>query len=312
MIFLNVRTLTPRGYCHGVVDALKMMRDIAHDQTIKRPIYVLGMVVHNQKIVNDFSALGLYTLDTPGKTRLELLDEIDEGSVVFTAHGVADQVYEKAKAKGLNIIDTTCKDVRVSQSVIKDYLTQGYDVIFVGKKNHPETETALSYSNRVHAVETKADLDKLDSNLIQVALTNQTTLSFYDLYHIIEAAKAKYHTLTVIEEICDATKTRQNAVKQLPSSIDYLFVVGSKRSNNANQLLHVAKQRGLDGALIESVEALDLNTLKTLKHVGVTSAASTPTALTKEVVEYLKTYDPLNPKPPVSQALHTNLFNKKT
>jgi len=187
MIFLKVHTLTPRGYCHGVVDALKIMRDIAHDPSIKRPIYVLGMVVHNRKVVDDFNALGLYTLDEPGQTRLKMLDKIEAGTVVFTAHGVADEVYEKAKIKGLSIIDTTCQDVRVSQTVIKDYLNDGYDVIFVGKKGHPESETALSYSTRVHVIENIKDLSTLKITSTKIALTNQTTLSFYELYHIIEA-----------------------------------------------------------------------------------------------------------------------------
>ncbi len=308
---MKVIPLNPRGYCHGVVGAINTLKKIAADETVKRPIHVLGMVVHNQKIVDDFSELGIRTLDSRHKSRLDLLDDIEGGTIVFTAHGVSDQVYTKAREKGLDIIDTTCRDVTLSQDVIKAYIKAGYHVLFAGKHEHPESETATSISTHVTVIETETDLENLHITRKKIALTNQTTLSFYDLFSLVETAKKKFPSLEVIEEICDATKQRQNAVKMLPETTDHLFVVGDVRSNNAAQLVKVANQKGIAATLINSVEDLDIAMLETMNTVGVTAAASTPSQLTKEVIDYLETFNPEAPHTPESKVLNQNIFIKK-
>ncbi len=307
---MQVLALTPRGYCHGVVDALKILRDVAHDPTVKRPIYVLGMVVHNQKIVDDFKALGIETLHEPGVSRLELLDRISEGTVVLTAHGVHEHVVQKAQAKGLAIIDTTCKDVYASQSTIKNYLTQGYTVLFIGKKTHPESETALAYSHDVYVIEKPADIENLDLDTDKIAVTNQTTMSLYDIYPVFSKIQERYPNAVLVEEQCDATKTRQLAVMHQPKDVDHCFVVGDKHSNNSRKLVEVALKQGIPANRIESVEDLDIEYLKTLKKVSVTSGASTPTQLTKEVIDYLITFDIHTKKQPLSRVKTNNLFKK--
>jgi 4-hydroxy-3-methylbut-2-enyl diphosphate reductase len=288
---MEVFALTPRGYCHGVVNAIKIMRDLVHDNNVKKPIHVLGMVVHNRKITDEFNALGLTALDDTHKSRLELLDEIDEGTIVFTAHGVSDLVYEKAINKGLNIIDTTCTDVKTSQETIKNYLKADYDVLFIGKKHHPESETALSYSDKVHLVTSVEDVLDLSIKSDRIAITNQTTMSLFDIYKITEAIRAKYELAVLIEEQCDATKTRQLAVMHQPADVDHCFVVGDPKSNNSNKLVTVAQKEGINASLIQGIEDLRIDHLKTLNKVSVTSGASTPSQVTKEVVTFLQTFD---------------------
>jgi len=306
---MEVVKITPRGYCHGVVHAIHQLRQIVKNTTLKKPIYILGKVVHNQKIVDDFSDLGLITLHKEGKTRLELLDKIEQGTVVFTAHGVSEQVYEKAKQKKLDIIDTTCKDVLHSQYTIKKYSNDGYKVLFIGKKNHPEVETALAYNN-VYLINNIDDINALTfSKDTKIAVTNQTTMSLFDIYHLNEHIKKKYPDAEIIEEICDATKLRQLAIKNQPKDIEFCFVVGDKHSNNSNKLAQVSINSGVPAALIESVEDIDPLKLKSLQKVSVTSGASTPTQITNEVIQYLKNYTPnqsnINPK---SQFKYKNLF----
>ncbi len=289
---MHVLALTPRGYCHGVVDAIRTLRDIAHDQSIPRPIHVLGMIVHNKKIVDDFEALDIHTLDDTKQTRLDLLDAIDSGTVVFTAHGVSDRVFEKAKAKNLTIIDTTCKDVKHSQDIIKAHLAQGFHVVFIGKHHHPESETVSSYHDtNVHVVQHSDDVEALDLGDAPIAITNQTTMSLFDIYHLAEAVQHKFAQAYLIEELCDATKTRQLAVKQQPSSIDMCFVVGDTRSNNSKKLVEVSNNNGVKAKLIQSVEDLDIEELKNYTSVSVTSGASTPSQVTKEVVTFLKAFN---------------------
>ncbi|MGM0436525.1 MAG: 4-hydroxy-3-methylbut-2-enyl diphosphate reductase [Bacillota bacterium] len=307
---MQVVSLTPRGYCHGVVYAINTVRKLTHNPHIKKPIHVLGMIVHNKKIVEDLDALGVKTLHEKGVSRVELLDRISEGTVVFTAHGVSEEVRKKADEKHLDIIDTTCKDVIKSQNTMKTYLDGGYDVIFIGKKNHPESETAKALGPNIHIVTNEEDIETLDIDNEKIALTNQTTMSMFDIYSLSETLKNKYPSLILIEEICNATKTRQLAVKTQPKDIDHCFVVGDNYSNNSNKLVQVSMQSGINASLIESVEDIDVKTLRHFNKVSVTSGASTPTKVTSEVIRFLKNFDAGDPSTHSlkSAVLSKNLF----
>ncbi|MCK5762308.1 MAG: 4-hydroxy-3-methylbut-2-enyl diphosphate reductase, partial [Candidatus Izimaplasma sp.] len=275
--------ITPRGYCHGVVNAINTISNLDILST-KKPVYILGMVIHNKQIVNALSHLELITLHDESKTRYELLDEIESGTVIFTAHGVSPEVYKKAKAKGLDIIDTTCKDVFKSQKTIKDYISIGYSVIFIGKHIHPESEAAKGISNDVYIVENIEDIKNLDITNSHIALTNQTTMSIFDIYYLSEEAKKYYPNIIIIDEICNSTRIRQEAVLKQDKSIDHCYVVGDKLSNNSQKLAEVSNKKAkIPASLIESVEDIDIEKLKLYNTVSVTSGASTPTKVTKEV-----------------------------
>ncbi len=300
---MHVHPLTPRGYCHGVVSALGAMRRLARDSSYPRPIHILGLVVHNRKIVQDLEDLGFIVHDDTRKKRIELLDEIDGGTVVFTAHGVPEEVYGKACRKGLSIVDTTCEDVKRSQMAIKNALAEGKAVAFIGKAGHPESETARSFGADVHLVETVEDARALEISK-PLALTNQTTMSFYDVYSIAEAVRSRYPDVDILDEICDATRARQEAVKNQPD-VDLCLVVGDPRSNNTRKLAETAERHGVPARRIGSVEDIDIDWLKGVEHISVTSGASTPTPLTKEVIRFLEAFDPDDP------ATHETKSHKK-
>ncbi|MCF7926149.1 MAG: 4-hydroxy-3-methylbut-2-enyl diphosphate reductase [Candidatus Izimaplasma sp.] len=292
---MDVVKITPRGYCRGVVEAINKIKKL-DVKTLKHPITILGMVIHNKQVVEHFKHRGIKTLHAPDKTRLELLDQINQGTVIFTAHGVSQQVIDKARLKGLDIIDTTCDDVVKSQDTMHHLIDEGYDVIYIGKKQHPESEAAKALSPRVHVVETKADLKQLSLSNQKVALTNQTTMSLYDVFALSEHAKTLYDSLVVIDEICNATRIRQEAIENQPPDIEHCFVVGDTYSNNSNKLVEVSKQQAhIPASLIESVEDIDVSLLKTMSKVSVSSGASTPTKITNEVITFLKNFDKNNP-----------------
>ena len=140
-----VKGIVPRGYCKGVVRAIEIAKKQAHQTT---PVYILGMIVHNQYIVNALEDLGIQTIDIKGKTRLELLDEINEGKVIITAHGASQKVFDKAKEKGLEVIDASCLDVIKTHDLIQDKLNEGYEILYIGKKGHPEAEGAISIDEK--------------------------------------------------------------------------------------------------------------------------------------------------------------------
>lgn len=281
--------ITPRGYCHGVVSAINTITKLDKLSMIK-PIYILGMLVHNKKVIENFKDDGIITLHDPSKTRLELLEEINEGTVIFTAHGISPKVKERALEKGLHIIDTSCKDVLKSQSVVNEYLSKDYSIIYIGKQNHPESEAARSISDKVHLIEHMEDIDKLDISG-DIALTNQTTMSIHDVYQIAEYAKTKYPNIIFIDEICNATRIRQEAViNQEP--VDHLYVVGDKLSNNSRKLVQVSiEQANIDATLIESLDDLDIEQLSAFSSVSVSSGASTPTRVTRRVTDFLEQFD---------------------
>ena len=138
---MDIIKITPRGYCYGVVDAMVIARNASSKIKHPRPIYILGMIVHNKHVTDAFEEDGIITLDGPN--RLEILENITEGTVVFTAHGVSPQVKARAKEKGLTCIDATCPDVEVTHELIREKTADDYDVIYIGKKGHPEPEGAV-------------------------------------------------------------------------------------------------------------------------------------------------------------------------
>ena len=291
---MEVIKITPRGFCHGVVTALNMVTQAIADEHVPKPIHILGMVVHNVHLTKALEAEGVITVDRAGKTRLELLEEIDSGTVVFTAHGISPLVKEKAQAKGLHYIDASCKDVLMTHGIILDHIERGYDVIYIGKKGHPETEGCLGLSTTgVHLVENIDDVGKIEIANTDIIITNQTTLSSWDVNGIASAIKSKFPTAEFIKEICDSTLIRQEAVATMARLADLTIVVGDPKSNNTKRLVQISEDHAKTPAIrIGSLEDLDLDNLKGVDVVAVTSGASTPTIMTKEVIEFLEQYNP--------------------
>ncbi|MBN4908661.1 4-hydroxy-3-methylbut-2-enyl diphosphate reductase [Mammaliicoccus sciuri] len=291
---MEIIKITPRGYCYGVVDAMVIARNASLDKSLPRPIYILGMIVHNKHVTDAFESDGIITLDGPN--RLKILEQIDEGTVIFTAHGVSPEVKRRAKEKGLVCIDATCPDVDNTHQLIRDVKSNGYHVIYIGKKGHPEPEGAVGVApDIVHLVQTLEDIDALPEALMnqKLIVTNQTTMSQWDVKHLIDELKVKYPHIEVHEEICLATQVRQEAVATQADQADLLIVVGDPKSNNSNRLAQVSKEIAHTNAYrIADLSELKLEWLQDIESVAVTAGASTPTPIVKEVIDYIKNYDP--------------------
>lgn len=295
---MEVTKVSPRGYCYGVVDALVIARKAAMDSNLPRPIYILGMIVHNHHVTEAFKEEGIITLDARGKKRIDLLQDIDHGTVIFTAHGVSPDVRALAEAKGLTTIDATCPDVTKTHKLIEEKKAEGYQVIYIGKKGHPEPEGATGVApGTVHLVETLGDVDQLNLTAEKIIITNQTTMSQWDVREIMDYIKEKYPQAESCNEICLATQTRQEAVAEQAKDVDLLIVVGDPRSNNSNRLAQVSKEIAHTPAYrIADLSELQLDWLDGVRKVAVTAGASTPTQLTKEVILFLDAYDPQKPE----------------
>jgi 4-hydroxy-3-methylbut-2-enyl diphosphate reductase len=283
---VEVVRITPRGYCHGVVDAFRIAKRVREETD--GPVHMLGQLVHNTHATEDLERQGVELVDPPN--RLAGLEMIEGGTVIFTAHGVSPQVKERARERGLNAIDATCSDVVRTHDLVRDLAAQGCDVVYIGRHGHPEPEGVLGEApGRVHLVQTLEDVERLEVQGERVAVTCQTTLSMWDTEDLIEAVKRRFPHVEVHNEICRATQERQEAAVRAAADVDAVIVVGSTRSSNSNRLVEVVEKLGGKPAyLVDGVEDIDLSWLRGLRRVGVTSGASTPTQLTRRVVEYLE------------------------
>ncbi|MFT4412658.1 4-hydroxy-3-methylbut-2-enyl diphosphate reductase [Fredinandcohnia humi] len=291
---MEVIKIAPRGYCYGVVDAMVIAKNAALDKTLPRPIYILGMIVHNKHVTDAFEEEGIITLDGPN--RLEILQKVEKGTVIFTAHGVSPEVKKLARDKGLVTLDATCPDVTRTHDLIKEKIADGYEIIYIGKKGHPEPEGAVGVApDHVHLVETVEDVEKLTLISEKMVVTNQTTMSQWDVLHVMEKVKEKFPHTEVHNEICLATQVRQEAVAEQAKEADLTIVVGDPKSNNSNRLAQVSEEiAGTKAYRVADVSEIDLEWLKGVEKVAVTAGASTPTPITKEVISFLEQFDPEN------------------
>jgi 4-hydroxy-3-methylbut-2-enyl diphosphate reductase len=235
--------------------------------------------------------LGVRTVDDPKATRLEMLDHIDKGTVIITAHGASPSVFKKAKRKGLVVVDATCKDVYKTHHLIKEHLILGHTVVFIGKPHHPETETVLGLDDRIRLVETIEDAEKLDVSG-HIFITNQTTFSKTDIEPIFTTFRRRFDSVKIADEICSSTRMRQEAVIRENQTADLCFVVGDRRSNNTNNLVKISiRETDTPTHLIESVDDIDTSWLEGKHVVTVTAGASTPSDVTEDVIDFLRKYD---------------------
>lgn len=290
-----VNELRPQGFCHGVAKALKIVKDAIKDKNIKKPLYVLGLIVHNKKIKEALDYFEVISFDEPNKTRLEMIDSIKEGTVILSAHGSSPLVKEKLNEKKIPFIDATCSDVYKVHDQIKDHIDE-YEIVYIGKKDHPEVEGVLGINEKITLISSLNEAKSFKKRTNKpLYITNQTTLSLFEVLTIVAEIKKRYDLL-FNSDICMATTRRQGAVIKQPPA-DLLIVVGDVYSSNSNKLKEVSERDAkIKSYRVESVEDIDPLWFKDVKTVNVTSGASTARAITKEVVTFLKAFDYNNKK----------------
>jgi 4-hydroxy-3-methylbut-2-enyl diphosphate reductase len=284
---VDVLKITPRGYCHGVVEAIRAAKQTAKAHPGEK-IRMLGYLVHNVHVTDELQQNGVELVDRDN--RLEGLDQIDGGTVIFTAHGVSPAVKQRAEERGLNMVDATCSDVVVTHDLVKDLVERGYDVVYIGRRGHPEPEGVVGEApGRVHLVQDPEDVDALSLENDKIAVTCQTTLSIWDTAAMIKRVRDRYPKAEAYNEICRATQDRQEAAVEAAKECDLVIVVGSERSSNSKRLVQVVKELAHKPAfLVDTVADIKPEWLEGKSRVGVTSGASTPTQLTRQVIEYLE------------------------
>ena len=282
---MEIKRVVPSGYCKGVVNAINIVKKTKQEYPNEN-IYILGMIVHNSYVSKQMEDLGVITLEDPNLSKEELLDTIDKGVVIFTAHGISDKIKQKALDKGLICVDASCVDVLKNKDLIKSYLDKGYDVVYFGKKKHPEAEAILSLSDNIHLVSNISDIDNLNISNDKLFITNQTTMSYLEVEDMLKLIKNKYPTCIIQKEICNATSSRQLAITNIKDG-DVLYVVGDVKSNNTNKLKEIGSKYFKKVFLISNYKEINKKDLVDENKIYVTAGASTPPILIDEVIDYL-------------------------
>jgi len=280
---MNVLLANPRGFCAGVDRAIEIVERAL--EMHGAPIYVRHEVVHNKFVVENLRA--------KGAVFVEEIAEIPTGStVVFSAHGVSQQVRRDAEGRGLRVFDATCPLVSKVHVQVRRKHGQGREVVMIGHRGHPEVEGTMGQAgDGMHLVETVDDVGRIDvADPDNLAFVTQTTLSVDDAREIIDALRMRFPGITGPrkDDICYATQNRQDAVKELASQCDVVIVVGSTNSSNSNRLREVASKLGVPAYMLDNAADLDPAWVEGRQNVGVTAGASAPEILVQEVIDRLR------------------------
>lgn len=278
---INIIKIIPQGYCKGVVNAIKNINTLLKKNEYKRPLYMLGGLVHNKHVTDAFNELGIITVnDYHGLTC---------GTLIVTAHGLSYKDKQNIINQGLDLVDQTCTEVLKIQELVKQKVNDGYTVIYYGKLNHAECKAVISTSEKIQLITSLNDIDKLDIKNNKIFFTNQTTMSYFDTLDIIDKLKLKYPNIEVNIDICNASKLRQQAVYNNAKNCNIILIVGDHTSNNTNKLKEIAESfKNCKAYLIENINDIKNVDIKDDDTIGITAGASTPNRLVNEIIKTLE------------------------
>ena len=279
-----------RWYCAGVHRAIEIL-----NKTIEQfptPIYVNHEIIHNKFIINYYEKKWIIFG--------EKLENIPQNSLmVFSAHWVWPEYIKKVKEKNIKYIDASCPLVVKVHNEAKTFLEKWYEIIYIWKKGHQEAEWVKEEDkNKIHIIWNIKDLEEINiEENKKLALLTQTTLSIDDTKILIEAVKNKFPEIVLpkVKDICFATTNRQEAVKKIcENKLDLLIIIGSQNSSNSNKLKQIWEKLNIKSILIDSYEEIDITVLEKIFNekwkinIWISSWASAPDKLVKEVIEYFK------------------------
>jgi 4-hydroxy-3-methylbut-2-enyl diphosphate reductase len=290
---MKIILANPRGFCAGVDRAIDIVK--AALEKFGAPIFVRHEVVHNRFVVQE--------LKNKGAIFVEELNQIpDNATVIFSAHGISQQVRLEASQRNLTLVlDATCPLVTKVHLEVMRASRSNQECILIGHAGHAEVEGTLGqYDNQqagMHLVETLEDVNKLViKNPDNLCYVTQTTLSVDDTKYIIDALRTRYPNIIAPrkDDICYATQNRQDAVRKLATQCDAILVVGSKNSSNSNRLKELSEQIGTKAYLLDGAECLNPDWLHGVNTLGITAGASAPEVLVQDLIKHIQANWPVS------------------
>ena len=266
------------GFCFGVERAVNQV----YDQIKKGdgPIYTLGPIIHNEKVVRDLEEKGVKVLNSENE-----ISALTEGTVIIRSHGVGKHIYDMLKAQGVQIVDATCPFVKKIHRIVQEQNLQGRRVIIIGDETHPEVEGIKGWGDaRTMVVKNEEQMEKLPSFTGEkLCIVSQTTFNYNKFKDLVEKFEKKGYDILVLNTICNATQERQVEAERIASQVDAMIVIGGKNSSNTRKLYEICQKECKDTYYIQTLDDLNPESVNSVRSVGITAGASTPKKIIEEV-----------------------------
>ena len=276
---MKVTVAKSAGFCFGVKRAIDMVE--AEIRSGDGPIYTYGPIIHNEIVNEDLKSRGVVIMSEDEPPELYPV-----GTVIIRSHGVTREVFDKLLAAGHNVIDATCPFVKKIHHIVEDYADKGYRIVITGNSDHPEVRGIMGWVNngRCDCIGDIEDFKKLDIKSDEkVCLVSQTTFNHRKFKDIVENLSDNEYNICAKNTICSATEERQSEARELAGMVDAMIVIGGRSSSNSRKLYEICSSVCSDTYFIQSMSDLDVSSLSSIEHVGITAGASTPNNIIEEV-----------------------------
>ena len=277
---MNVELAKTAGFCFGVKRAVDTVYQQI-EQYRGEKIFTYGPIIHNEEVIKDLRSHGVEVLNDE-----EELKTVDADVVVIRSHGVAKYIYDILEERGITCVDATCPFVKKIHKIVAEKSAEGSYIVIVGNGEHPEVQGIRGWAGeQVTVVQTPEDAERfeLPDKDQKVCIVAQTTFNYNKFKELVEIISKKRYDIVVLNTICNATKERQTEARQIAARVDAMVVIGDKRSSNTQKLFEICKEECLNTYYIQTLEDLDINQLRSVESVGITSGASTPNKIIEEV-----------------------------
>jgi (E)-4-hydroxy-3-methyl-but-2-enyl pyrophosphate reductase len=277
---MQVRIAEQCGFCPGVRNAIALARQTLQS---KGSVYCLGPIIHNQDVVNELTSMGMKTVDS--------IDSISEGTVLIRSHGATKKQLQEIENKGLTVVDATCVLVKRVQKIAAELEKQGYQVVIIGDRQHPEVQAVVGFADHVQVIGSDEDLHNLNPHkkLGVICQTTQSPDHFAEM--VARIIKNGFSELKVVNTLCRETMHRQSSAIELCRQVDVMFVLGGLHSANTRKLAELCKKCNPNTFHLQNWKELDIRILFGKRIAGVTAGASTPDGVVQEFVERLRQFD---------------------
>ena len=274
------------GFCFGVKRAVEMV----YTEVQKgKQVYTLGPIIHNEEVVSDLEKKGVKVIN---ELDLEKMEEdgnkLSGSTVVIRSHGVSEAVYQALEEKKCEIVDSTCPFVKKIHDTVRKHAAQGYDIVIIGSREHPEVQGILGWClGRGKVLEKEQEISSYEpqNNGKKVCVVAQTTFNYKKFKDLVEIISKKGYDIIAVNTICNATAERQKEAQELAACSDAMIVIGGKNSSNSRKLYELSKNQCESTYFIQTLEDLDMECVRSSESLGITAGASTPKNIIQEVLE---------------------------
>ncbi len=283
---MKVTLAKTAGFCFGVKRAVEMV----YTEVQKgKQVYTLGPIIHNEEVVSDLEKKGVKVIN---ELDLEKMEEdgnkLSGSTVVIRSHGVSEAVYQALEEKKCEIVDSTCPFVKKIHDTVRKHAAQGYDIVIIGSREHPEVQGILGWClGRGKVLEKEQEISSYEpqNNGKKVCVVAQTTFNYKKFKDLVEIISKKGYDIIAVNTICNATAERQKEAQELAACSDAMIVIGGKNSSNSRKLYEISKNQCESTYFIQTLEDLDMECVRSSESLGITAGASTPKNIIQEVLE---------------------------